>query len=179
MAKGSGGDPVERDARSEKPESCGVGGRIAFGMCLNWRVLGALALVGLVVLVAAPSLAARALPLLFVAVCPLSMAAMMWAMRGRKTAPAPPVGVPETTAPPTKQKRAQGPIVSDLRSELAGMQAQQERLTRQIAALEAAAGQEEPAPCRLRDPDANGDDRGPGFSPAAGRMTQTPIRSAP
>ena len=145
MANASGGDPVERDARSEKSESCGVGGRTAFGMCLNWRVLGALALVGLVVLVAAPSLAARALPLLFVAVCPLSMAAMMWAMRGKDSAPAPPVGVPETTAPSAKPEKGAGPTLSDLRSELAGMQAQQERLARQIADLETAAGQEEPA----------------------------------
>src|SRR5205807_8551797 len=72
MASISGDDSVERGARPGKSQSCEVGGgRTAFGMCLNWRVLGGLALVALVVLVAAPSLAVRALPLLLVAVCPL------------------------------------------------------------------------------------------------------------
>ena len=141
-------------------------------MCLNWRVLGALALVGVVVLVAAPSLAARALPLLFVAVCPLSMAAMMWAMRGKKTAPAPPVGVPETTAPSAKQEKGAEPTLSDLRSELAGMHAQQERLTRQIAEREAAAGQEELAPASGSGTRTPTETKGALASPpAAGRTT--------
>ena len=76
----------EPDAAPKKSQSCEAGGgRSAFGMCLNGRVLLALAAVGLVVVVAAPGLAARALPLLLLAVCPLSMVAMMWAMRGTKT----------------------------------------------------------------------------------------------
>src|SRR6266852_2648217 len=147
MAIISGDDSVEPGARPGKSQSCGVGGgRTAFGMCLNWRVLGSLALVGLVVLVAAPSLAARALPLLFVAVCPLSMVAMMWAMRGKKAAPAPPIGAPEPTVASAKPDVGAEPTLSGLRSELAGMHAQQERLTRQIAELEAAARQDELAP---------------------------------
>jgi len=138
---------VERDARSGRSQSFGVGaGRKAFGMCLNWRVLVALALVGLVVLVAAPGLAARALPLLFVAVCPLSMAAMMWGMRGTKAAPARPVGAPEPTVASAEPELGPEPTLSDLHSQLAGLHAQQERLTRRIAELETAGRRDEPAP---------------------------------
>ncbi len=143
----NGDASVERDARTGRSQSCGAGGgRTAFGMCLNWKVAVTLALVGLVVLVAAPGLAARALPLLFVAICPLSMVAMMWAMRGKKAALAPPVGAPEPTVHPAKLEGGAEPTLSDLRSELAGTLAQQERLTGQIAELEAAARQDEWAP---------------------------------
>ncbi len=113
-------------------------------MCLNWRVLGSLALVGLVVLVAAPSLAARALPLLFVAVCPLSMVAMMWAMRGSKAAPT--VAAAQPTVPLVEPESVSEPTLSDLRSELAGVHAQQERLARKIVELEAGATRAGSAP---------------------------------
>lgn len=50
-------------------------------MCLNWKVVAALAAVGVGVWVVAPGAIAPALPLLLLAACPLSMAVMMWAMR--------------------------------------------------------------------------------------------------
>ncbi len=50
-------------------------------MCLNKKVIGGLAVVALAVLLIAPNLLGAVLPLLVVAICPLSMLAMMGAMR--------------------------------------------------------------------------------------------------
>lgn len=52
------------------------------GMCFDKRVIGGLALVGVGVLVFAPNLFTAALPLLFIAICPLSMLFMGKAMMG-------------------------------------------------------------------------------------------------
>lgn len=54
----------------------------AFGMCINLKVVAALAAAGAVVWVVAPGAVAAALPLLAVLVCPLSMLVMMRAMSG-------------------------------------------------------------------------------------------------
>lgn len=51
-------------------------------MCLNWRVVGALAAVGIGIWFVAPGVLATALPLLFLAACPLSMLFMVKAMGG-------------------------------------------------------------------------------------------------
>lgn len=48
--------------------------------CLNWKVLGVLGAIGVAVYVLAPGVAAAAVPLLVLAVCPLSMLVMMRAM---------------------------------------------------------------------------------------------------
>ena len=48
--------------------------------CLSWKVIGALAALGLGIYFVAPGLAAGAVPLLVLAVCPLSMLLMMRAM---------------------------------------------------------------------------------------------------
>lgn len=48
--------------------------------CLNWKVLAALAAVGVGVYALAPNLVAAATPLLVLALCPLSMLLMMRAM---------------------------------------------------------------------------------------------------
>ena len=48
--------------------------------CLNWKVIAALAAVGVGVYALAPGLAVAAVPLLVLAVCPLSMLLMMRAM---------------------------------------------------------------------------------------------------
>ncbi len=50
------------------------------GMCLNWKVLAGLAAIGIGIYAWAPNLVGAALPLMAVAVCPLSMLAMMWGM---------------------------------------------------------------------------------------------------
>lgn len=53
-------------------------------MCLNWKVAVGLAAVAGGVYVFAPGLFAAALPVLFLALCPLSMVLMMSAMSGNK-----------------------------------------------------------------------------------------------
>jgi len=57
-------------------------------MCLNWKVLVVLAVVGLAVWVVAPQLVLAALPLLLVIACPLSMLVMMGRMQGSQSAQA-------------------------------------------------------------------------------------------
>ena len=52
-------------------------------MCLDKRVLGGLGIVGMGVVIAAPNVLATALPLLMVAICPLSMLFMGKAIVGR------------------------------------------------------------------------------------------------
>ncbi len=51
-------------------------------MCLNWKVIAGLAALGVGTYVVAPNLAAAALPILLLAICPLSMVLMMWGMQG-------------------------------------------------------------------------------------------------
>lgn len=52
------------------------------GMCFDWRVLLGLGAVGIGVWTFAPQAIGAALPLLLVAVCPVSMLVMAWMMRG-------------------------------------------------------------------------------------------------
>lgn len=54
----------------------------ALGMCFNWKVLAGLAVVAVGVVLFAPGAALAVLPLLLLLACPLSMGAMMFAMRG-------------------------------------------------------------------------------------------------
>lgn len=49
-------------------------------MCLNWKVLAGLVVIGGGIFVFAPNLAVAALPFLVLAICPLSMIFMMGAM---------------------------------------------------------------------------------------------------
>lgn len=51
--------------------------------CLNPKVIGGLAAVGLALWLFAPGSGAAALPLLVLLICPLSMGAMMWGMTRR------------------------------------------------------------------------------------------------
>ena len=51
-------------------------------MCLNWKVLAGLGVVGLGIYLVAPELVAASLPILLLAACPLSMLFMMKAMQG-------------------------------------------------------------------------------------------------
>lgn len=50
-------------------------------MCFNWKVLAALAAVGAGIFAVAPDLALAALPILLLAICPLSMMFMMRGMQ--------------------------------------------------------------------------------------------------
>jgi hypothetical protein len=51
-------------------------------MCLNWKVLVGLAVLGVGIYAVAPDVAAAALPILLLALCPLSMLLMMKGMHG-------------------------------------------------------------------------------------------------
>lgn len=100
-------------------------------MCLNWRVIAAVSAVGVALLLFAPHLATSALPVLFVAICPLSMLLMMRAMQGDR-APSQPkqaVGSNEATS--------REPL-AELKGEAARLHEQEEALERQIAELERA-----------------------------------------
>ena len=52
--------------------------------CFDGKVVGGLALAGLVVFAVAPNLIGAALPLLVLAACPLSMVVMMRTLQGRR-----------------------------------------------------------------------------------------------
>lgn len=60
--------------------------RHALGKCFNWKVLAALAAAGALLFLLAPGFALAALPLLLLAVCPLSMLLMAFVMRGSMNA---------------------------------------------------------------------------------------------
>lgn len=94
-----------------------------FGMCINWKVLAGLGAVGLGVFAFAPTLFAAALPILLLALCPLSMLLMMGNMQGMNDSR-------QNAAPSTPGK--------DLsRSEqVAKLKAQQTALADQLVALE-------------------------------------------
>src|SRR6266571_2854477 len=95
------------------------------GMCLNWKVLAGLAVVGLIVLVVAPQFIWAALPILLVAACPLSMLFMMRGMQ-HGGSQSPPVG------------STQDEPLTELHSRLLSVQAEQEALAKQIAERESA-----------------------------------------
>lgn len=94
-----------------------------FGMCLDWKVLAGLAVVGLAIWVIAPTFLLGAIPLLIVLACPLSMLFMMRGMRSGERPSSAQGGV--SCAPePTNEER------------LAALRAQQETITSQIAEME-------------------------------------------
>lgn len=98
------------------------------GMCLNWKVIGGLVVVGLGIWAVAPSLAVAALPVLAVLVCPLSMLFMMRGMGGGQC------------ASQGSSTCEQGNIGQRPQERLAALRAQRENLAREIAELEAAGG---------------------------------------
>lgn len=139
MTRFTQGGRAEQDASATNSQSCdATGRRTMFGMCLNWRVLGALAVVAGVVGVVDPRLLGRILPLLLVAACPLGMFAMMWAMRGTKGAPANPTGMSQRGSLPVGPETGgqSAPGLAELRAQLAQINGQQERLAAKIAELE-------------------------------------------
>ncbi len=108
------------------------------GMCLNWKVLAGLAAIGISIYVFVPNLIGAALPLLAIAVCPLSMLAMMWGM-GR-------MGGMQSSGCATQQRRAGTEIGGtdasqgrggQLREELHGLQVREAAIRAEVAVLEA------------------------------------------
>ena len=100
----------------------------ALKLCLNWKVVASLAIVGLGVAVLAPGAVAAAVPLLVLAACPLSMIVMMGAMGG--------MGMKRGQCAP-EPRRESAPLSQHSRDEeLVGLKAEHELLGRQIARLE-------------------------------------------
>ena len=102
-------------------------------MCLNWKVLAGLAVVGLIVLVVAPQLILAALPILLIAACPLSMLFMMRGMAGNRNATTQMQG-DQLPAGLTRNER-----LAELQSRMSSMQEEQEEqeaIARQIAEIE-------------------------------------------
>jgi len=99
------------------------------GLCLNWKVVAALGMVGLAIWVVAPGLIGAAVPILVLAACPLSMLFMMRGMQGAQCAPASTQTGQSTAAPVAREEQ-----LADLRDRLASVQAEQDALAREIAA---------------------------------------------
>ena len=99
----------------------------ALKMCLNWKVLASLVVVGGGIFLFAPDLAVAALPFLVLAICPLSMIFMMGAMNnmsnGSKSDAA--AGVGDNRKPQSREE------------ELAQLEVQKRELANKIAMLEA------------------------------------------
>jgi len=111
-----------------------VGPRALLGrLCLDWRVLAVLAVVGLGVWALVPGLIGAVLPLLLVAACPLSMLLML---RGRAHDRC--AARSEPLAPPAAAGHADA-------AGLVALRAEQVAIVRKIALLEAARGPAQPA----------------------------------
>jgi len=93
-------------------------------MCLNWQVLSGLAAVGLGIGLLAPGLFGRALPILLLAACPISMLVMMATMRQ-----------PSTRAPAPED-------INSLQAQLAELTAQQEQVRKHLARLASPASEQ-------------------------------------
>jgi hypothetical protein len=83
--------------------------------CLNWKVIAALASVGLGIYLVAPALAAAATPLRVLAICPLSMLLMMRAMGSTGRC---------TTRSDGGSDQAEADEVARLRAEVAALRAE-------------------------------------------------------
>jgi uncharacterized protein YlxW (UPF0749 family) len=100
-------------------------------MCVNWKVLLGAAVAGLVLWVVAPGALAAIIPVVLVAVCPLSMLLMMRAMHdGPATNGGGDAG---------EESADRGRALADLKAQLARTQQEQETLSRRIARMEAGA----------------------------------------
>jgi len=92
-------------------------------MCFNWKVAAGLTAAGVAVFAFAPSLIGAALPVLFIAACPLSMVVMMRALsRGSRcdTASNGTDGESNTATTPNEVARLQAEI-DQLRAERSGV----------------------------------------------------------
>lgn len=106
------------------------------GMCINWKVVAGLAVVGVGIWVVKPTLIGAALPLLILAACPLSMLLMMRGMGGQCATE--PQGAGEQAAartlPPGLTRDEQ---LAELWARATSLQSRHEAITRELALLEA------------------------------------------
>ncbi len=103
------------------------------GMCLNWKVIAGLAVVGLGVWAVAPNLAGAALPFLIVLACPLSMLFMMRGMGGGQCATEGEQARRSSGVGLTRDEQ-----VAELRAQMESLQAQQQAISRELNELEGA-----------------------------------------
>lgn len=101
----------------------------ALKMCLNWKVIAGVALAAAGIFVFAPGFAAAALPLLVLAICPLSMVVMM-SMTTRAR------GAPGAESPTGTMSVEPSRLTGPPAGQLANLKARQQDLARQIATLE-------------------------------------------
>lgn len=132
------------DTSSSQQAYSSSGMRIG-GMCLNWKVLGGLAALGVGIWVVAPNLIAAAAPLLLFAACPLSMWLMMRGMSGGRQ-----MG---SNQPQTMARAA---TESTRPRDLAALKAEHARVTAELEAFErdVARGRLEQSPNGSNDPSA-------------------------
>jgi len=100
--------------------------------CLNWKVIGALLVVGVGVWAVAPKLLIGVLPILLIAVCPLSMMLMMRSMQGDHQGAS-----ARRTDGADGKGAAREERLADLKSQLEQTRSQEEAIGRGIAKLEA------------------------------------------
>ena len=110
---------------SESPKPATLAG---LHLCLNWKVVGGLALVGVGIWIVTPNLIWAALPVLVVLACPLSMLFMMRGMGGGQCA----------VQPEQEQQLPLGARTHE--EELAALRTQHVAISREIAELEVANG---------------------------------------
>jgi hypothetical protein len=129
------------------------------GMCFDKRILGALAIVGVGVLVVAPQLILAVLPLLLIALCPLSMLLMGKAMMsgGRRQQPkaAEPIEATFQSGPALERDQQ----IALLQVQLQSMHEQHSAMTQQLAQLQ--------APLAIPLPKATAQDANDGARPAS------------
>ncbi len=98
-----------------------------FGMCMNWKVVAGLAVIGLGVWAIAPNLIGATVPLLLLAACPLSMILMMRGMGGMGGGQS--ATQPAQTSQPTR-------ALGTPEEHLAELKARHEAIAAEIAQLE-------------------------------------------
>jgi hypothetical protein len=94
--------------------------------CLNWKVIVGVVLTAGGLFLLAPNLAPAAIPVLLVAICPLSMLVMMWSMRGGQ-------GMPGETARERRVGRISAEEEEALRARIARVQEENEIIARELA----------------------------------------------
>ena len=108
-------------------------------MCVNWKVVAALAVVGLIVGVVAPRLLLGAIPLLILAACPLSMLFMMRSMQGGHSSPQPLQVGPSQIEGLTHEEQ-----IATLKAQLASTRAHLEARERETAEQERSGESKQP-----------------------------------
>lgn len=115
-----------------------------FGMCFNWKVLAGLGAVAAGVLIFAPGTALAVLPLLLLAACPLSMVAMMFAMKG--------MGSKKDEDTPVVQTDSS---VESLRTRLTAVKDEERQLERELSSRSDASEDTAPAAASTSRPAAS------------------------